>query len=131
MNKEQSSKYRASSQVELDGEFIESCIFENIEEIKYLLTSPDLILRPNIHDENEAAFKALLNSDCMDIIEYLIFDIGIEKTSIINDLLVNWPNDFGKRVMDLFNIRDVHKELNKELNKELDTNHIKDKKFKV
>jgi hypothetical protein len=118
------------NQEDLTKLFKDTCIRLDFEGIKYLLTSPDLSLRPDIHNNNDEAFAWIINGEedgSLEIIKYLITQHNLEKTYSINNILNRMPTDYMKSIENMFVIRD----LNKELNEELVNNSIAIKKVKI
>lgn len=117
-------------QEDLDELFKRTCIRLDFEDIKYLLTSSDLNLKPDIHRNNDEAFAWLMNGEedeGLEVINYLITQHNIEKTYSISNLLNRMPTEFTKRIDEMFAIRD----LKQSLERELDNNEVKAKRNKV
>lgn len=107
--------YNKLPQAELNDMFGRFCLYEDLNEIKYLLTSPNLKNRPNIHYNWDASFAQLLNDESIEILKYLIFEQNMEKTEKINTLLGAWPNEFRTEITKMFAVRDLSNSLNQEL----------------
>ncbi len=66
------SKFKDLEQEKINEAFVESCINGNLEEVKYLLTSPELKFKADLNDpENEALDFACVNNH-IEIIKYLL-----------------------------------------------------------
>jgi hypothetical protein len=107
--------YNKLNQKGLNDVFGRFCLAEDLNEIKYLLTSPDLKNRPDIHFNKDESFGQLINDENLEIIQYLIFEHNIEKTKDIVNQLGSWPNDFKQEVEKLFTIRDFKNSLDTDL----------------
>lgn len=118
------SYYMILSKKELNVMFKDACAQDDLGEVKYLLTSPDLKEYADIHDDNDYGFKLACFKGYLNIIKFLIFDINIKKTEQIEKYLTKNPNE---QVKNMFKIR----ELNKRLNNELKSDNIINKKIKL
>jgi phage pi2 protein 07 len=99
-------------------------IGNRMEIVKYLLFSPELTEHINIHDYKDKAFETALRAQKMDILEYFIFDLNIQKTEYIEDYIY----EFSKwEVEDMFNRRELKTSLDNELS--VNDNNIKKNKL--
>jgi hypothetical protein len=88
------------------------CIFGDLEMIKYVLSSPELTKHADIHANSDTPFKTIISKERLDIMEFLIFEMNIEKTESIKEFL-SPGMPFHKKVDGLFNVRELEKELSK------------------
>ncbi len=72
MSKIYYDKFQASSQVELDQALISACLNDNIDEIKYLLTSKDIKLNANIHADEDFLLRTACRSGNLELIKYYL-----------------------------------------------------------
>jgi ankyrin repeat protein len=104
-----------------DNIFLYSAYDNNrLEVVKYLLSSPEVVKKPDIHLNEDETFIYCTKYKLYDIVNYLIFDLNIEKTEYIKTYLTNNPDE---KINSWFNLRD----LNKELNESLNTNELQKK----
>ncbi len=96
-----------------DYELLLSCNGNHLDVVKFLLESDDIIIKPNIHYKDDLIFNNTLRNKQVELLEYLIFDLQIEKTEAIQRRLISNQNDpdFNKQVQKLFDTRDLQKEL--------------------
>lgn len=118
---------KSISQDLLSSYCVSSCMEGNLDAVKYLLTSPELEKHADIYFNGNAAFASLIFKEHIEIIHYLIFDFGIEKTSEITDLLINEKNEFISEIKDMFDVRDF----NDKLEKGLSSAKVNQKKLKL
>jgi ankyrin repeat protein len=145
--------FNAQINCENNDPLFQACDYDRMEIIKYLLTSDELknhadkyfalklcceedkieilefllknsALDIDIHIDNSILFELALSNKSNNVLNYLIFNENIERTSRINDLVNKYKNDQVKNWFDL-------REVNKELNKDLVNNHLTTKKLKV
>lgn len=107
--------YNTLTQEELNDFFSRMCFYEDFNEVKYLLTSPELILRPNLHFKEDEAFKFLLDDENLEILKYLIIEHNMERTQDIIEIMEKNPSQFSKRINELFIARGLNEELEREL----------------
>jgi len=119
------SDYQNADQEQLNSYLMTMCIYESLPHIQYLLTAPELKIHANFHADNDEVFKCLKNCN-LKIIEYLIFDYGIENNSNIEEILDDANPEFALAVRNMFKLRQC-----KELKESLPVNQIKPKKVKV
>src|SRR5574343_2070294 len=93
--------------------FMLACTNGHLEIVKYLLTSPELKEHANIHTSNDEGFKNACISNHIDVIKFLIFDMDIEKTNTVKKIL---KYDKYKEIENMFNMRELNKQLESELN---------------
>jgi len=96
-----------------DYELLLSCNGNHLDVVKFLLESDDVENKPNIHYKDDLIFNNTLFRKQVELLEYLIFDLKIEKTEGIQRRLNNNKNDieFNKQVAKWFEIRDLEKDL--------------------
>ncbi len=104
--------------------FMRACSDGHVEVVRYLLTSSDLKENANIHEGNDAGFKGAFLNKKLDIIQFLVFDMNIDKTKEIENFLAEYSNE---QVENMFILR----ELNENLEKELPSDKINTKRMKV
>jgi len=81
---------------------------------KYLLASTELKIHSNINNDNGEIFKILCETDSMEMLQWLIFDLGMKRTEYIDNYLKENPND---KITNWFKLSELNKELNTDLNK--------------
>lgn len=100
--------------------FIIACNKGNLELVKYLTSSSDLKEHINPHTKDDLCFRLALQNlvteekGSLEILNYLIFDLKIEKTEKIKTALITNHNLFDN-IKKAFDIRDFKQELNTEL----------------
>lgn len=151
MNKKFQDKYENPGMFDIFNGLSSACAEKNLEEIEYLITTPDLISSQKeipilwLMQENFELFKSInlmqfkdkfninglfecvLRSPTVPAIEaisYFIFDLNIERTNTIDEILLNKPNENVEKAF-------TSKELNKSLNQELDVSGNNSKKIKI
>lgn len=98
-----------------------ACENNNLELIKFFLTSPQLKEHANFHASEDTPFRILMACGYVDIIEYLIFDYGIRLTEHIKKAL-----DGEREILDLYYIdnmfakRELHELLQSNLKVNID-----------
>ena len=116
--------FKGSSKKDLNWGYISACQQGSVDKVKYLLSSPDLNKHADIHAWSDLGFTCACVRKNLEIIEYLIFDMNIEKTKKIEKYLKNKPNEQVKK---WFRLR----ELNNKLEQELYCDRLNNKKLKV
>ena len=89
-----------------------ACAYSDLNTIKFILHYPEFQNKINIHVEQDNPFSLLINNRKEDVIEYFIFELKINKTEDISNLLEK------KKRLDIekmFETRDLKNELNFEL----------------
>ena len=123
IKQELKEKYKKLNQEELNEQFIDACKNDDLEVIKFLLTSPELKEHADIHAKSDSGFIWACKNGYLEVIKCLIIDMNIEKTNYIEKYLTeNKDNKTVKQAIELFNTRDLHHQLNE---------NIKDNKEKV
>lgn len=123
-NSELYEKYKDLPRDALDLKLITACYNGNMDEIRYLLTSPDLEEHADLHYANDKATMIAIAEQNTDILKYFIFELNIERSYFIefymNMLLVN-PNVAKKVeiVKEMFEKRTLNEQLNKELDSDI------------
>jgi hypothetical protein len=104
-----------------DGQgFIIACNKGNLELVKYLTASPELNKHINPHSKHDLGFRLALQNaytnepGSMEILNYLIFELNLEKTKLITQYL-DVKDDLAIQINKFFDMRDLNRELNKEL----------------
>ena len=109
-NPEFYEKLKNSNEKELNQVLISACYDGNLEVVQYVLTSEDLSEHANIHYNRDNPFYWILFKGHVDIIEYLVNDFNIEKTTLIEHHLDSFKNkDLASKVKEMFNSRDINK----------------------
>ena len=83
MQKSFKNYYKTVSPENLNKELIMAVNEERFEDVQLLLTSPFLKEHVDIHYDEDEAFRSLLRTRNMEILNYFIFDMNIEKTEFI------------------------------------------------
>lgn len=65
-------KFITLEQYELDQHFVDACRENNLEVIRYLLTSPELNIHANISNNSDLALRLAAKEGHLDIIKYLL-----------------------------------------------------------
>jgi ankyrin repeat protein len=79
------SKYKSSTQKQLNSAFCQACSNGNLDEVKYLLTSPELKEHAEIHYyEDDALAEACWNGH-LEIVKYLLTSPDLKEHSNLND----------------------------------------------
>lgn len=114
----------------LHEQLLTACCNEDLETVKYLLTSPELDQHADIHLNYEEAFRNVCHKNDRVILNYLIFDYCIPMTQSIKTYLCNTNglNNIGNEtVSNLFALR----ELNTSLGQQLDFKSEKSSQSKI
>jgi ankyrin repeat protein len=85
-----------------------ACQNSKLDIIKYLLDFPGLRMKAN----QDNAFRKAYDWGKIDVIQYLIFDLNIERSPYISLYLGRNPNE---KIEGWFKLRDVNNKLNEEL----------------
>jgi hypothetical protein len=104
------------------------CASGDLEAIKENLTSKTAKEHGDIHYCSSLAFELLMHKEHINVIEYLIFDYKMERTSGLDKMLdsYNYPDGIADKVKNMFKIREVN-----ELSDELHVNVEASKKNKI
>lgn len=124
---ENQTNYSKYNQREINSIFISYCIFGELDKIKVMFNSNNISYIPNIHFENDEPFKRLIDAKNLDILDYLIFNLNMKKTSNIKKMLDEIDTEYGELIKNKFTLREV----NENLNADLPSHEIKVKKNKV
>lgn len=122
LTKNKISRFKQMNSHQLNNELFNSSLWGDLEEIKYLLTSPDLKEHADIHAQDDNAFIWAAGSGHLDIVHYFIFDCRLVKTKRIEELLIN---DQRYDVLNMFNQRELESRLQLDLNNNNKTNKLK------
>lgn len=79
----------------LNQAFVESCKNGCVEIIDYLLFSPELKSKADIHYQTDAGFIKAISCHHIKVVDYLIFEAQIKKTPAICDALKVYPRING------------------------------------
>lgn len=123
---------------ELNEELIESMSSNDIDRVKFLLSSPDLKEHADIHYLRDEVFRMLCINRDLSMLHYLICDLNIERTNKIDEHLESYKISykysgstdcvaFIEYAQDLFDKR----ELKEQINLELMVNKTVNKKVKL
>ena len=101
---------------EFSQEQINLCLLFSIGKKDWLLTdfllnSPDLPFRADIHSLSNSAFLFALSSRDDEIIKYLIFNLNLEKTEEIEKIISKVDDHRSKFANSLFEFRELNGEL--------------------
>lgn len=105
---------------QLNREFLKAVEEERIEDVKLLLTSPYLQDYVDIHYDEDEAFRILCRKRNMEILNFFIFDMNIERTEFIVEHLETargWYKHYGEEKK-VFFIDQVNQALEKRLLKD-------------
>lgn len=98
----------------LNNAFKSICAKGDLKEAKYVLTSPDLKIRPNLHTSDDYPFRIAYQNQHLELLMYLIVEHNLEKTQTINNYLVK-NNSFSKQIADIFEKRELNQLLKVDL----------------
>jgi ankyrin repeat protein len=104
-----------------------ACECGRFEILNYLIDLPHFNNNLDFHFKNDTCFKGASYYGHLDIVELLIFNIGLQKTEEIEKFIISNKNINKEQIDSIFNMRD----LNNELHLKLDTNELTNKKLKV
>lgn len=116
-------KCRNLDQLGLNIGLASACNRGILDEVKILLTYPEFRFHADIHCGQDSPFRNAYFKRHMEVIKFFIFDMNIDRTSLIDAMLANSPNE---EVIKMFTNR-----LKKELDNELTNNDYQHKKLKV
>ena len=123
ITQELKEKYKILNQEKLNEQFIDACQNNDLDIVKYLLTSAELTEHADIHAKYDLGFRSACDRGHLEVVKYLIIDMNIEKTTHIEKYLnENKDNENVQQAIELFNTRDLHHQLKE---------NIKDNKEKV
>ena len=123
INQELKEKYKKLNKQKLNEQFIDACKNDDLDIVKYLLTSPELTEHADIHAQDDLGFKWACRYGHLEVVKCLIIDMNIDKKNYIEKYLnKNKDNKYVQQAIELFNTRDLHHQLNE---------NIKDNKEKV
>jgi ankyrin repeat protein len=97
----------------------EACAYGRTEIVKFLLSTDNIQLKPNIHTKKDNAFGKLLELEEGELLRYFIFDLNIKKSRFIKKYLQENSNKFTQQVSDWFKLRELNKQLNKEFDSDI------------
>ena len=72
INQELKEKYKKLNQKELNEQFIDACKNDDLEVIKFLLTSPKLKEHADIHASNDEGFRSACAQGHLEVVKYLL-----------------------------------------------------------
>jgi len=122
--------YKSCGSVKLNRVFCQACSKGDLNEIKYILTEPELEKKIDIHRNNDVAFLWALAGLKIKIIKYFIFEYNIDMTDSITAQLKDEgliSKEISTEIKQMFELR----ELNDSLKKDLEQKEIKVKKNKI
>ncbi len=93
LSKKLKLEYQQYSLYDLNDAFIEACKKNNISIVKYLLTSPDLATRVNIHVYNDEGLRIACEHRCYKVIEYLLLSPDLHEHANVhlkNDIIYSF-----------------------------------------
>jgi ankyrin repeat protein len=116
----------------VDDLFVHACKNGYLEMTKFLVESKELTENAKINSDNYKGFIKAIENKQSHILQYLIFDLNIRKTTELHKILSHETNfgkdrDFAQNVVNWLNLREVNKQLNTELI-ETNVNDIEQKK---
>lgn len=104
-----------------------ACRGGHLKIIKYLLTTTDLKEPLDIHVELDLIFRQLTEKRNFEALKYIIFELNINKTEMIDELLRYVVEPAKEQINKMFELRD----LNQNLANELPLNNSQSKKVKL
>ncbi len=106
----------------LNNEIIkQACISGNLSLVEFLLNNP--ISKANIFDSSGQILMTLIVWKQHKILDYLVFDYGLNENLIPQDVSKNFPNSYLDKILQIRNIKENliknlnHKESNNNLTK--------------
>jgi hypothetical protein len=84
MNQEFYDKYKDSSQAVLNLKFTSLCLTGNLEEVAYVLASPDLKVHADIHTRDDIGFIYACQRQDFPLIKYLLSSPNLKEHANIN-----------------------------------------------
>jgi ankyrin repeat protein len=87
----------------------------NIDIVDYLLNSPDLKEPVNIHIHEDSIFIKACEFGDMKTLQYLIYDLNIDRTDDINKYLEDPNGNLVNEAKNMFELRELNKQLNNSL----------------
>ena len=116
-------KCRNLDQLGLNIRLASACNRGVLDEVKILLASSEFRFHADIHCGKDSPFRNAYFKPHLDIIKFFIFDMNIERTKHIDEMLLEYPN---QKVLQMFTSR-----FKKELDNELTNNYSQHKKLKL
>lgn len=95
-----------------DQALINACERKRTDIVKYLLSSNEIKEHAHIHAQGDTPFYKTMNNKNWELIEYYIFEIDIEHDASIKSYLNIFSKQEEDRVINMFKVRDLNKELN-------------------
>lgn len=99
------------------------------ELMNFLLTSNEIPYKADLNQQSNAIFLEALHNHRLKLIKYLIFDLDITLTPVIEHLLKNNNIPIIPEIKNWFKVRELNKEVNHEL--ESTSNNERIKKIKL
>jgi ankyrin repeat protein len=84
MNKELYEKYKDLSRKVLNLRFTLLCLSGNLEEVSYILTSPDLKVHADIHTRGDQGLIYAFDGKHYDLVKYLLSSTNLKEHADIN-----------------------------------------------
>jgi len=82
-------KEHANIHAKEENALVSACATRKYEIVKYLLSSPDLKEHSNIHVAKDLSFSLIMRENNTEMLQYLIFDLKIEITDNIKEIVEN------------------------------------------
>ena len=116
-------KFRRLNKEQLNQRLVLACDSDDIETIKYLMTSPQLKEHAVLETDNNHIFTSLFFRMKFNTICALVFELDIQKDEKIEKLIdtehsLSHQNQFASLIKKLFKIREVNKSLKNEQSQE-------------
>lgn len=92
-----------------------ACKHNNADILHYLITSPSVKNKLNIHENNDELFIYVCQNNYIKVAQYLIFEQHINKTENIDNYFKKFPNNTIEK---MFELRDLNESLAIELGAE-------------
>ncbi len=120
------SYYQNRSSKDLNDILCTACRRGRIDKLRYMLTTPEISKKIDIHHRNAICFDWMLYSKRFEVLKYLIFEYKIEKTKDIDDCLKKDHGLICQEVIKMFEMRDLQLDLSSELkNREVGIKKVK------
>jgi ankyrin repeat protein len=122
------SKIREKVYPEINETLFDACATGQLDVVKYLIKSKDLDVNANSNYNKYSTFDIALRNHRINILEYFILELNIERNTDINNSLKRASSNPSVNLVNkLFDLREIKKEVISELN----SNETNNKRLKV
>ena len=130
INQELKEKYKKYNKEQLNKQFIDACKNDDLDIVKYLLTSPELTEHADIHAKYDLGFIWACREGHLEVFKYLLTSADLKDHADIhasNNLGFRWACDQGHLEVIKYLIIDMNIEKTNYIEKYL--NEAKDNKY--